>query len=66
VLTVHVGVGDTVSAGQAVAVVEAMKMEHTVTAPVAGTVTELTAAQGRQVRMDEPLAVIDSGPEGGG
>ncbi|HET6185656.1 MAG TPA: biotin carboxylase N-terminal domain-containing protein, partial [Trebonia sp.] len=41
VLTVHVGVGDTVSAGQAVAVVEAMKMEHTVTAPVAGTVTEL-------------------------
>jgi acetyl-CoA/propionyl-CoA carboxylase biotin carboxyl carrier protein len=59
VLAVHVVAGQQVSAGQAVAVVEAMKMEHTVTAPLAGTVTELTAKPGRQVRMDEPLAVID-------
>ena len=63
VLAVHVALGQRVTAGQAIVVVEAMKMEHAVTAPVAGTVTELTAAPGRQVRMDEPLAVIDSGPE---
>jgi len=44
-------------------VVEAMKMEHTVTAPVAGTVTELTARAGQQVGMDAPLAVIDPTPE---
>jgi acetyl-CoA/propionyl-CoA carboxylase, biotin carboxylase, biotin carboxyl carrier protein len=61
VLAVHVAPGEQVSAGQAVAVVEAMKMEHTVTAPVAGTVTEMTARAGQQVGMDEPLAVI--GPE---
>jgi acetyl-CoA/propionyl-CoA carboxylase biotin carboxyl carrier protein len=61
VLAVHVAPGEQVSAGQAVAVVEAMKMEHTVTAPVAGTITELTARAGQQVGMDEPLAVI--GPE---
>jgi acetyl-CoA/propionyl-CoA carboxylase, biotin carboxylase, biotin carboxyl carrier protein len=61
VLAVHVAPGEQVSAGQAVAVVEAMKMEHTVTTPVAGTVTELTARAGQQVGMDEPLAVI--GPE---
>jgi biotin carboxyl carrier protein len=46
-----------------VLVVEAMKMEHTVTAPAAGTVAELTAKPGQQVRMEETLAVID--PEGG-
>jgi 3-methylcrotonyl-CoA carboxylase alpha subunit len=60
VLAVHVAPGEQVSAGQAVAVVEAMKMEHTVTAPLAGTVTELTARAGQQVGMDEPLAVIDT------
>jgi multidrug efflux pump subunit AcrA (membrane-fusion protein) len=41
-------------------VVEAMKMEHTVTAPLGGVVNELTAKAGQQVRMDEPLAVIGS------
>ena len=60
VLAVHVAVGDTVSAGQPVLVVEAMKMEHTVTAPLDGVVTELTAKAGQQVRMDEALAVIGS------
>jgi biotin carboxyl carrier protein len=52
-------VGQQVTAGQPVAVVEAMKMEHTVTAPGDGTVTELTAKPGQQVGMDEPLAVIE-------
>jgi acetyl-CoA/propionyl-CoA carboxylase biotin carboxyl carrier protein len=65
VLAVHVAPGDTVSAGQAVAVVEAMKMEHTVTAPVAGTVSEVTARTGQQVAMDARLAVIQPAPEDG-
>ena len=50
-----------VTAGQPVLVVEAMKMEHTVTAPVDGVVAELTAKPGQQVTMDETLAVI--GPD---
>ena len=61
VLAVHVAAGDVVTAGQPLLVVEAMKMEHTVTAPLDGTVTELTVKAGQQVRMDETLAVI--GPE---
>jgi acetyl-CoA/propionyl-CoA carboxylase, biotin carboxylase, biotin carboxyl carrier protein len=64
ILAVHVAVGDTVSAGQAVLVVEAMKMEHTVTAPVDGVVSELSAKAGQQVRMDETLMVIE--PAGAG
>jgi acetyl-CoA/propionyl-CoA carboxylase biotin carboxyl carrier protein len=63
ILAVHVTTGDVVSAGQPVLVVEAMKMEHTVTAPLGGVVNELTAKAGQQVRMDEPLAVI--GPQSG-
>ena len=63
VLAVHVAVGQQVTAGQAVAVVEAMKMEHTVTAPLTGTVTELTARTGQQVGMDAPLAVITPSQE---
>jgi acetyl-CoA/propionyl-CoA carboxylase, biotin carboxylase, biotin carboxyl carrier protein len=60
ILAVHVTTGDVVSAGQPMLVVEAMKMEHTVTAPLGGVVNELTAKAGQQVRMDEPLAVIGS------
>jgi acetyl-CoA/propionyl-CoA carboxylase biotin carboxyl carrier protein len=63
ILTVHVAAGDTVSAGQPVLVVEAMKMEHTVTAPVDGVVSELTAKAGQQVRMDETLMVIEPGTQ---
>ena len=66
VLAVHVAPGDTVSAGQAVAVVEAMKMEHTVTAPVAGIVAEVAARAGQQVAMDARLAVIEAAPDDGG
>ena len=47
-------------------VAQAMKMEHTVTAPVAGTVTELAAKAGQQVRMDETLVVIGPEPGDGG
>ena len=41
--------GDKVKAGQPLAVMEAMKMEHTIAAPVDGTVAELLYAPGDQV-----------------
>ena len=50
--------GDHVVAGQPLLVVEAMKMEHVVTAPVDGVVAELSVHTGSQVRLDEPLAVV--------
>jgi acetyl-CoA/propionyl-CoA carboxylase, biotin carboxylase, biotin carboxyl carrier protein len=58
VLAVHVTEGGQVTAGQPMLIVEAMKMEHVVTAPADGVVTELTARVGQQVRLDEALAVI--------
>ncbi|MCK8431491.1 ATP-grasp domain-containing protein [Streptomyces sp. D2-8] len=58
VTVVKVTVGDEVSAGQSLLVVEAMKMEHVISAPHAGKVTELDVAPGSTVAMDQVLAVI--------
>jgi len=41
--------GDTVSRGQALAVMEAMKMEHTIAAPADGVVSEILYTSGDQV-----------------
>jgi len=57
VISVAVSSGDAVAAGQAILVVEAMKMEHTLTAPGPGHV-ELLVRQGEQVSLDQLLARI--------
>jgi 3-methylcrotonyl-CoA carboxylase alpha subunit len=59
VLSFAVQVGDTVKAGQAVAVMEAMKMEHTLHAPADGRVTELLYAPGDQVTDGAELLRIE-------
>jgi 3-methylcrotonyl-CoA carboxylase alpha subunit len=58
-LSFAVKVGDTVKAGQALAVMEAMKMEHTVASPDDGTVAELLYAPGDQVPEGAPLLRLD-------
>ena len=63
VLAVHVTEGGQVTAGQPLLIVEAMKMEHVVTAPTDGVITALTARVGQQVGLDEALAVIGSAHE---
>ncbi|MFG2179353.1 acetyl/propionyl/methylcrotonyl-CoA carboxylase subunit alpha [Streptomyces abikoensis] len=58
VTVVKAAVGDEVEAGQSLLVVEAMKMEHVIAAPHAGTVTELDVTPGSTVAMDQVLAVV--------
>jgi 3-methylcrotonyl-CoA carboxylase alpha subunit len=58
VLAVKATRGERVRSGQPLLIVEAMKMEHTVSAPADGVLTELTALVGQQVALDETLAVI--------
>ncbi len=53
-----VAVGDRVSKGQALAVVEAMKMESTVSSPADGTVAEVAAAAGTNVEVGDLLVVL--------
>ncbi|MEQ3552016.1 biotin carboxylase N-terminal domain-containing protein [Pseudonocardia nematodicida] len=59
VTVVEVGEGETVVTGQKLLVVEAMKMEHVLTAPVDGTVRELRARAGATVAKDAVLAVVE-------
>jgi biotin carboxyl carrier protein len=51
--------GDTVQAGQALLVVEAMKMQLEIKAPHAGTVRRLLARQSQQVEAGVPLVELD-------
>ncbi len=51
--------GDRVEAGDPVVTLEAMKMENTLRAPVAGTVTAVSATPGTVVQPGTSLAVVD-------
>ncbi|MDO4760992.1 MAG: pyruvate carboxylase [Corynebacterium sp.] len=59
VVTVTSKVGDTVEAGAPVAVIEAMKMEATITAPVAGTIERIVLVQPTKVEGGDLLLVIN-------
>ncbi|GAA0272546.1 acetyl/propionyl/methylcrotonyl-CoA carboxylase subunit alpha [Alteraurantiacibacter aestuarii] len=59
VIAVDVAEGDVVTAGQRLLVLEAMKMEHALTAPFAGTVVELSASVGAQVQVEALLAKVE-------
>ncbi|MDP9886658.1 acetyl-CoA/propionyl-CoA carboxylase biotin carboxyl carrier protein [Pseudarthrobacter enclensis] len=61
VVAVPVSDGDTVQAGEVLLSVEAMKMEHHLVAPLAGTV-HLTARTGDLVKADQVLATIHPQP----
>lgn len=55
VVALLVAAGDTVAAGTPLLVLEAMKMEHTVTAPQAGTVVAFRHGAGAQVQDGDEL-----------
>ncbi len=54
-----VGVGDSVSAGQALAVVEAMKMENILRAEKSGTVVAVQAAAGESLSVDQVILELE-------
>ncbi len=58
ILDVKVNVGDTVTEGQALFVLEAMKMENDVNAPCAGTVASINVSKQANVETGTVLAVI--------
>jgi oxaloacetate decarboxylase alpha subunit len=58
IFKVHVAVGDVVSKGDPLLVVEAMKMETVVVAPAAGTVTAVNVAEGDIVAVGDAMVGI--------
>lgn len=60
VIRVGAAVGDTVTAGQPLIWLEAMKMEHTIAAPEDGVLAELNVAAGQQVEVGAVLARVET------
>ncbi|WP_299327010.1 acetyl/propionyl/methylcrotonyl-CoA carboxylase subunit alpha [Parasphingopyxis sp.] len=63
IIAVSVAAGDTVAKGDKLVTLEAMKMEHSLTAPFDGTVAELNAETGGQVSEGTLLVQIEAGEE---
>ncbi len=59
IVKVMIAKGDTVTAGQAICILEAMKMENTIAADVAGTVTDVRVTAGDAVGPGDVVAVIE-------
>lgn len=58
ILDVKVNVGDTVSVGQVLIVLEALKMENDIVANAAGKITSIPVKKGDTVNADDVLATI--------
>ncbi len=65
IVAIDVAIGDEVRQGQQIAVVEAMKMEHVITAPHGGIVRGVTMAPGDVVREGYPIVFIQEAEVGG-
>lgn len=61
-LEIRVAPGDSVEAGQTLAVLEAMKMHHEIVAEAAGEVREVIGVAGNQVAADDLLIAIEVAP----
>jgi len=65
VIAVRVSDGDQVVADQVLMVIEAMKMEHQITAPTAATVAAVRFNVGDRVDMGDLLVELDMGGDEG-
>ena len=54
-----VNVGDTVSEGQTLVIIEAMKVMNPIAAPRAGKISRILVENGQPVEYDQPLIVIE-------
>ena len=59
VVSLKVKVGDTVSLGQSLCILEAMKMENEISAPKAGVVKEIHVSEGSSVSQGQPIITIE-------
>ncbi|MEP2828795.1 carboxyl transferase domain-containing protein [Parvibaculum sp.] len=64
VISIDVKEGAKVAKGQQIAVLEAMKMEHTIAAPFGGTVRKVAAVANATLMEGEPLLFVEEGAGG--
>ncbi|HJM45328.1 MAG TPA: biotin/lipoyl-containing protein [Candidatus Poseidoniaceae archaeon] len=58
VVTIEVELGSKVEEGQVCMILEAMKMQNEINAPISGTVSEINCSPGSSVEANIPLIVI--------
>ncbi|MDG1555913.1 MAG: biotin/lipoyl-binding protein [Candidatus Poseidoniaceae archaeon] len=63
VVTVEVSEGDSVTEGQVILILEAMKMQNEIQAPISGTVSVVHCEEGQAIEANIPLVVIEPLPE---
>ena len=59
VVTVEVSLGDVVEEGQVILILEAMKMQNEIQAPISGTVISVSCEEGQAIEANVPLVVIE-------
>ena len=59
IIALKVKVGDKVKAGQEVVILEAMKMENSITSDVAGTIKQILVQEGDNVATDAILVEVE-------
>ena len=59
VVSLHAVVGDQVKEGEVLLILEAMKMQNEIQAPIQGTVSEVNCESGDSVEANVPLVIIE-------
>ena len=65
IVTIDVSTGETVKEGQVILILEAMKMQNEVTAPLSGKISEINCSEGDNVEANMALVVIEPESEKG-
>jgi biotin carboxyl carrier protein len=65
IVTLEIAQGETVVEGQVILILEAMKMQNEVTAPISGTITSVNCSEGDNVEANMALVVIEPNSEEG-
>jgi len=59
IVTIEVNIGDIVEEGQVILILEAMKMQNEIQAPISGTVVSVSCEEGQSIEANVPLVVIE-------
>ncbi|MBT3641052.1 MAG: acetyl-CoA carboxylase biotin carboxyl carrier protein subunit [Euryarchaeota archaeon] len=60
IIVINNKIGDNVKEGDVLIILEAMKMQNEITAPISGKITEINCTNGGSIEANMPLIIIDN------